>query len=134
MEAEVAGMTGAALDQHTPDRLTYRNGYRMRPRDTRVGTLEPAIPKVRYGSYFPTLLEPRQRSERALFAVVQQAYVDGVCLRRVEDLVQALGCDGISKSKVSRIRSELDEVVESFLSRPLDGGPYSYLWLDAPTQ
>ena len=134
MEAEVAGMTGAALGEHTPERLTYRNGYRPRAWDTRVGTLELAIPKVRHGSYFPTLLEPRRRSERALLAVVQQAYVEGVSTRRVEDLVQALGCDGISKSQVSRICSELDTVVDAFLSRPLDGGPYPYVWLDALTQ
>ena len=89
---------------------------------------------MREGSYFPSLLEPRRRSERALLAVVQQAYVEGVSTRRVEDLVQALGCEGISKSQVSRICSELDEVVESFLGRSLDNGPYPYLWLDALTQ
>ena len=89
-----------------------------------MGTLELQIPKVREGSYFPSLLEPRRRSERALLAVVQQAYVEGVSTRRVEDLVQALGCEGISKSQVSRICSELDAVVDSFLGRPLDGGPY----------
>ena len=89
---------------------------------------------MREGSYFPSLLEPRRRSERALPAVVQQAYVEGVSTRRVENLVQALGCEGISKSQVSRICSELDSVVDSFLGRPLDGGPYPYLWLDALTQ
>ena len=92
------------------------------------------IPKLREGSYFPSLLEPRRRSERALLAVIQQAYVEGVSTRRVDDLVKALGCEGISKSQVSRICSELDEVVEDFLGRPLDGGSYPYLWLDALTQ
>ena len=99
-----------------------------------MGTLELQVPKVREGSYFPSLLEPRRRSERALLAVVQQAYVEGVSTRRVENLVQALGCEGISKSQVSRICSELDAVVDAFLGRPLDGGPYPYLWLDALTQ
>ena len=92
------------------------------------------IPKLREGSYFPSLLEPRRRSERALLAVIQQAYVEGVSTRRVDDLVKALGCEGISKSQVSRICQELDVVVDGFLGRPLDGGPYPYLWLDALTQ
>ena len=134
MEAEVATKTGAGLGECSSERITYRNGYRTRPWDTRVGTLEVQVPKVREGSYFPSLLEPRRRSERALLAVVQQAYVEGVSTRRVENLVQALGCEGISKSQVSRICSELDAVVDSFLGRPLDGGPYPYLWLDALTQ
>jgi transposase-like protein len=134
MEAEVVSMTGAGYGERTTDRLTQRNGYRMRPWDTRVGTLDLRIPKLREGSYFPSLLEPRRRSERALLSVVQQAYVEGVSTRRVDDLVKALGCEGISKSQVSRICQELDSVVEAFLSRPLDGGPYMYLWLDALTQ
>ena len=96
--------------------------------------MELRIPKLREGSYFPSLLEPRSRSEKALLAVVQQAYVEGVSTRRVDDLVKALGCDGISKSQVSRICGELDSVVDSFLERPLDGGPYCYLWLDALNQ
>ena len=96
--------------------------------------MELRIPKLREGSYFPSLLEPRRRSEKALLAVVQQAYVEGVSTRRVDDLVKALGCDGISKSQVSRICGELDRVVDSFLDRPLDGGPYCYLWLDALSQ
>ena len=133
MVAEVTSKTGAGLGQRSPERLIHRNGYRDRPWDTRVGTLDLRIPKVREGSYFPSLLEPRRRSERALLAVVQQAYVEGVSTRRVEDLVQALGCEGISKSQVSRICQELDGVVDSFLGRPLDGGPYPYLWLDALT-
>ncbi len=129
MEAEVTSKTGAGLGERSPELLTHRNGYRDRPWGTRVGTLDLRIPKVREGSYFPSLLEPRRRSERALLAVVQH-YVEGVSTRRVEDL-QALGCEGISKSQVSRICQELDGVVESFLGRPLDGGPYPYLWLDA---
>ena len=92
------------------------------------------IPKLREGSYFPSLLEPRRRSEKALLAVIQQAYVEGVSTRRVDDLIKALGCDGISSSQVSRICVQLDEVVESFLGRPLDGGPYPYVWLDGLTQ
>lgn len=134
MEAEVVSKTGAGYRERTEERLTQRNGYRLRPWDTRVGTLELRIPKLREGSYFPGLLEPRRRSERALLSVVQQAYVEGVSTRRVDDLVKALGCEGISKSQVSRICQELDAVVEAFLGRPLDGGPYSYLWLDALTQ
>ena len=115
-------------------RDTYRNGYRNRTWDTRVGTMELHIPKLREGSYFPSLLEPRRRSEKALLAVIQQAYVEGVSTRRVDDLIKALGCDGISSSQVSRICEQLDEVVESFLGRPLDGGPYPYVWLDGLTQ
>ena len=106
---------------------TRSNGYRNRTWDTRVGTMELHIPKLREGSYFPSLLEPRRRSEQALLAVIQQAYVEGVSTRRVDDLIKALGCDGISSSQVSRICEQLDEVVESFLGRPLDGGPYPYL-------
>ena len=106
MEAEVATKTGASFGERSSERITYRNGYRARPWDTRVGTLALQVPKVREGSYFPSLLEPRRRSERALLAVVQQAYVEGVSTRRVDDLVQALGCEGISKSQVSRICSE----------------------------
>ena len=134
MEAEVTVKTGAAYGERSPDRLTQRNGYRSRSWDTRVGTMELRIPKLRDGSYFPSLLEPRRRSEKALLAVIQQAYVEGVSTRRVDDLVKALGCEGISKSQVSRICRGLDEVVEKFLSRPLDSGPYAYLWLDALTQ
>ena len=134
MEAEVTAHLGAGYGERTPNRVTQRNGYRPRPWDTRVGTLELSIPKLRQGSYFPSLLEPRRRSERALLSVVQQAYVEGVSTRRVDELVKALGCEGISKSQVSRICQELDAVVEAFLGRPLDGGPYLYLWLDALTQ
>ena len=134
MEAEVAAQVGAGYGERSETRLTRRNGYRPRRWDTRAGSIELQIPKLRQGSYFPALLEPRRRAERALLAVVQQAYVEGVSTRRVDDLVRSLGCEGISKSQVSRICTELDGVVTSFLDRPLDGGPYRYLWLDALTQ
>ncbi len=134
MEAEVSAQIGAEHGERGTDRVTYRNGYRPRRWDTRVGTMELGIPKLREGSYFPSLLEPRRRSERALLAVIQQAYVEGVSTRRVDDLVKALGCEGISKSQVSRICEELDSVVNDFVNRPLDGGPYRYVWLDALTQ
>ena len=134
MDAEVSAQIGAEHSERSPERVTYRNGYRNRTWDTRVGTMELHIPKLREGSYFPSLLEPRRRSEKALLAVIQQAYVEGVSTRRVDDLIKALGCDGISSSQVSRICEQLDEVVESFLGRPLDGGPYPYVWLDGLTQ
>ena len=134
MDAEVSAQIGAEHGERSPERVTYRNGYRNRTWDTRVGTMELHIPKLREGSYFPSLLEPRRRSEKALLSVIQQAYVEGVSTRRVDDLIKALGCDGISSSQVSRICEQLDEVVESFLGRPLDGGPYPYVWLDGLTQ
>ena len=134
MDAEVSSRIGAEYGERSPERVTQRNGYRSRAWDTRVGTMELHIPTLREGSYFPSLLEPRRRSERALLAVIQQAYVEGVSTRRVDDLVKALGCEGISKSQVSRICQELDVVVDGFLGRPLDGGPYPYLWLDALPQ
>ena len=134
MDAEVSAQIGAQHGERSPERVTYRNGYRNRTWDTRVGTMALHIPKLREGSYFPSLLEPRRRSEKALLAVIQQAYVEGVSTRRVDDLIKALGCDGISSSQVSRICVQLDEVVESFLGRPLDGGPYPYVWLDGLTQ
>ena len=137
MDAEVSARIGAEHGERSPERVTYRNGYRNRTWDTRVGTMELHIPKLREGSYFPSLLEPRRRSEKALLSVIQQAYVEGVSTRRVEpdhDLIKALGCDGISSSQVSRICEQLDEVVDSFLGRPLDGGPYPYVWLDGLTQ
>ena len=134
MDAEVSSRIGAEYGERSAERVTQRNGYRSRAWDTRVGTMDLHIPKLREGSYFPSLLEPRRRSERALLAVIQQAYVEGVSTRRVDDLVKALGCEGISKSQVSRICQELDVVVDGFMGRPLDGGPYPYLWLDALTQ
>jgi putative transposase len=132
MEAEVTEVTGVAKGERDPEhRLTHRNGYRDRRWDTRVGTIELAIPRVRDGSYFPSLLEPRRRAERALLAVVQEAYVAGVSTRRVDDLVRALGIEGISRSEVSRICAALDAEVEAFRSRSLAGEAYPYLWLDA---
>lgn len=132
MEAEVSELTGAAKGQRDPEhRLTHRNGYRQRRWDTRVGSVALAIPRVRDGSYFPSLLEPRRRAERALLAVVQEAYVGGVSTRRVDDLVRALGIDGISKSEVSRMCAALDAEVEAFRRRPLDETAFPYLWLDA---
>ena len=132
MEAEVSGLTGLAKGERDPEhRLTSRNGYRDRRWDTRVGTMNLSIPKVRDGSYFPSLLEPRRRAERALLAVVQEAYVLGVSTRRVEDLVDALGIASLSKSEVSRICAALDIEVEAFRQRPLGDEPYPYLWLDA---
>jgi putative transposase len=132
MEAEVTELTGVPRGERDPEhRLTRRNGYRERRWDTRVGTLELAIPRVRDGSYFPSLLEPRRRAERALLAVVQEAYVLGVSTRRVEDLVDALGIASISRSEVSRICAALDTEVESFRQRSLVDERYPYLWLDA---
>lgn len=134
MDADVSERIGATLHERTPDRTDYRNGYRPRRWDTRAGTIDLRIPKLRQGSYLPAFLEPRRRSEQALLAVIQQAYVEGVSTRRVEDLVQALGCAGISKSEVSRICQQLDRQVQAFRERPLDAGPYPYVWLDALTQ
>lgn len=130
MEMEVSRQIGAGLHEHTPQRVTQRNGYRDRLWDTRVGAVELRIPKLRKGTYFPSLLEPRRRAEKALVAVVQEAYIKGVSTRKVDDLVQALGMTGISKSEVSRLCSELDEVVEEFRNRPL-AARYPYVWLDA---
>ena len=134
MEAEASSQAGAALGERSESRVAYRNGYRERRWDTRAGTIDLAIPRLRSGSYHPSFLEARRRGERALLAVIQQAYVEGVSTRRVDDLIRALGCDGISKSEVSRICAELDEEVTAFRTRPLDKGPYPYLWLDALTQ
>jgi putative transposase len=130
MEIEVKGKTGAALGERTPDRLCMRNGYRERRLDSRVGTLELPIPKLREGSYFPSFLEPRRRAEEALFAVIAEAYVHGVSTRKVEELARALSIDGISKSEVSRICQRLDEQIQAFRNRPLLGR-YPYLFLDA---
>ena len=130
METEVAGLIGADRHERTGDRTAYRNGYRTRTWDTRVGTIELAIPKVRPGTYFPSLLQPRRRAEHALLAVVQEAYVHGVSTRKVDDLIKALGVDGMSKSEVSRICGELDTIVAAFRTRPLTG-EHRYLWVDA---
>lgn len=130
MELEVEGRCGAARHERSDARTNQRNGYRERALETRVGTLELRIPKLRSGSYFPSFLEPRKASEQALVAVVQEAYLKGVSTRKVDDLVQALGMTGISKSQVSRLCGELDERVRAFLGRPLEGD-WPYLWLDA---
>jgi putative transposase len=132
MEAEVADLIGAELGERTPDRATHRNGYRRRRWDTRAGEIELQIPKLRRGSYFPSFLEPRKRSEQALLNVVQQAYVCGVSTRRVDQLVESLGLR-ISRSEVSRISAGLDEQVEVFRQRPLEGC-YPYLFLDAKVE
>jgi len=134
MDADVSQQIGADLHERSEDRVTYRNGSRPRRWDTRAGTIDLRIPKLRSGSYLPPFLEPRRRSEQALLAVIQQAYIEGVSTRRVEDLVRALGCDGISKSEVSRICQALDVQVQAFRERPLDQGPYVYVWLDALSQ
>ncbi len=132
MEADVTERLGAAPFERTPERTGQRNGHRPRELDTRLGTLELAIPKLRSGSYFPDwLIEPRRRAERALVAVIQEAYVQGISTRKVDDLVRAMGASGISKSAVSRICVELDEELAAFRERPLDGVGYPYLWLDA---
>src|ERR1700739_3427372 len=130
MELEVEGQTGAAYGEKSPERLAQRNGYRDRTWETRAGTVELRIPKLRKGSYFPGFLEPRRMAEKALTAVVQEAYVQGVSTRSVDDLVQAMGMSGISKSQVSRLCGEIDDKVKAFLERPLEGN-WPYLWLDA---
>ncbi len=130
MELEVEAHTGAAHGSRNTDRLTHRNGYRAREWETRAGTVHLQIPKIRKGSYFPCFLEPRRMAEKALTAVVQEAYIQGVSTRSVDDLVQAMGMTGISKSQVSRLCGEIDERVNTFLSRPLEG-EWPYLWLDA---
>ncbi len=132
MGAEVDGLAGAGFGARSPERTNRRNGYRERRFDTRVGTLDLRIPKLRAGTYFPDwLLEPRRRSERALTAVVAEAYVLGVSTRRVDELVQTLGITGISKSQVSELAKSLDEAVDGFRSRPLDGAPYRHVQADA---
>lgn len=130
MEAEVKEKTGAERYERAKSRRTYRNGYRPRRWDTRVGTVMLRIPKLRRGSYFPSLLQPRRRGEKALLSVVQEAYVHGVSTRKVDDLVRALGIEGISRSEVSRICKALDERMEAFRNRPLTR-EYPYVWLDA---
>lgn len=135
MGAEVDGICGAGFGERSAERTNSRNGYRERRWDTRAGTMDLAIPKLREGSYFPDwLLERRRRAENALIAVVAECYVTGVSTRRVDKLVKTLGIDGISKSQVSEMAKSLDEAVEAFRNRPLDKGPYTYLWIDALTQ
>jgi putative transposase len=130
MELEVEGLTGAPHGERSPDRINQRNGYRDRAWETRAGTVELRIPKLRKGSYFPAFLEPRRLAEKALAAVVQEAYVHGVSTRAVDDLVKAMGMTGISKSQVSRLCEEIDGKVKAFLSRPIEGD-WPYLWIDA---
>jgi len=130
MELEVASATGAAHGERSPDRINHRNGYRDRVWETRAGAVELRIPKLRKGSYFPAFLEPRRMAEKALAAVVQEAYVQGVSTRSVDELVKAMGMTGISKSQVSRLCEEIDDKIDAFLNRPLEGD-WPYLWLDA---
>jgi putative transposase len=130
MELDVEGRTGAVLGERSPERINSRNGYRDRDWETRAGTVELRIPKLRKGSYFPGFLEPRRLAEKALTAVIQEAYVQGISTRSVDDLVKALGMSGISKSQVSRLCAEIDDKIATFLNRPLEG-EWPYLWLDA---
>lgn len=130
MELEVGAATGAAYGEKDPARLAQRNGYRERDWETRAGTVELRIPKLRKGSYFPGFLEPRRMAEKALTAVIQEAYVQGISTRSVDDLVKAMGMSGISKSQVSRLCEEIDGKVKAFLNRPLEGD-WPYLWIDA---
>src|SRR4051812_23533090 len=130
MELEVAGLTGAGYGEKSAERLAQRNGYRDRDWETRAGTVELRIPKLRTGSYFPGFLEPRRLAEKALTAVIQEAYIQGISTRSVDDLVKAMGMTGISKSQVSRLCKEIDERVKTFLDRPLEGD-WPYLWIDA---
>jgi putative transposase len=134
MDADVEVRCNAGYGEVTPDRVNCRNGYRRREWDTRAGTVELAIPKLRQGSYFPGFLEHRRRAERALASVVATSYLLGVSTRRVEKLAASLGVTGLSKSQVSAMAGELDDLVDSFRNRPLDSGPYTFCWIDALTQ
>jgi len=130
MEADVEGLIGAGKHERNSERTTWRNGYRERALDTRLGRLNLRVPKLRQGSYFPGFLEPRKTSEKALVAVIQEAWIGGVSTRRVDELAQAMGLHGISKSTVSKLCRDIDERVNEFLNRPLTG-EWPYVWLDA---
>jgi hypothetical protein len=130
MELETEGLCGAGHGERSADRRNQRNGYRERDWETRAGNVELRIPKLRKGSYFPGFLEPRRTAEKALTAVIQEAYIQGISTRSVDDLVKAMGMEGISKSQVSRLCAEIDERVQTFLHRPIEG-EWPYLWLDA---
>ena len=136
MDAEASALCNAGSGERTAERTNSRNGYRLRPWDTRVGTMDVAIPKLRKGSYFPAwLLAPRRRAEQAMVAVIAECYLAGVSTRRVEGLVQTLGIASMSKSQVSELARSLDETVTAFRTRPLAGGPYTYLfcgWMRSP--
>ena len=130
MDLEIEAKTGVPCGSRSRERLNHRNGYRERGWDTRAGRIDLAIPKLRKGSYFPSFLEPRRTAEKALAAVIQEAYVHGVSTRSVDDLVKAMGASGVSKSQVSRLVAEIDERVNAFLTRPIEG-EWPYLWIDA---
>src|SRR6186713_2502023 len=130
METDIEGLIGAGRYERSGERTTWRNGFRERSLDTRLGSLQLRIPKLRQGSYFPPFLEARKTSEKALVAVIQEAWIGGVSTRRVDELVQAMGLSGISKSTVSKLCKDIDERVTGFLERPLEG-EWPYLWLDA---
>ena len=130
METDVEGLIGAGRHERSAERLNWRNGYRERTLDTRLGSLNLKIPKLRQGSYFPPFLEARKTTEKALVAVIQEAWIGGVSTRRVDELVQAMGLSGISKSQVSKLCKDIDERVNVFLNRPIEGD-WPYLWLDA---
>src|SRR5215212_5753078 len=130
MEADVEGLIGAARHERSAERLNYRNGYRERTFETRLGALSLRIPKLRQGSYFPPFLEPRKTAEKALVTVIQETWIGGVSTRRVDELVQAMGLSGVSKSQVSKLCKDIDERVSAFLERPIEG-EWPYLWLDA---